>query len=137
MMNIDLALKEAKLLDAKPVQGDLGLPEGRIIAKADPARSVLLYRMTTAGRGHMPYVGAELVDDRGVLLVRDWIASIVAFVGRYRPSSHARWRIPCSRSQILRSDVPNARSIPDGRSIVPGRSTPEPKSNSPVWNMTT
>ena len=76
MMNIDLALKEAKLLDAKPVQGDLGLPEGRIIAKADPARSVLLYRMTTAGRGHMPYVGAELVDDRGVLLVRDWIASM-------------------------------------------------------------
>jgi putative heme-binding domain-containing protein len=76
MMNIELALKEAKLVDAKPVQGDLGLPDGRIIAKGDPARSVLLYRMTTAGRGHMPYVGAELVDDRGVLLIRDWIASM-------------------------------------------------------------
>lgn len=76
LMNIDLALKEAKLIDTKPVQGDLGLPDGRIIAKGDPARSVLLYRMTTAGRGHMPYVGAELVDDRGVLLIRDWIASM-------------------------------------------------------------
>jgi putative heme-binding domain-containing protein len=78
MMNIELVLKEAKLIDTKPVQGDLGLPDGRIIAKGDPARSVLLYRMTTAGRGHMPYVGAELVDDRGVLLVRDWIASMKA-----------------------------------------------------------
>ena len=81
MMNIELALKEAKLIDTKPVQGDLGLPDGRIIAKGDPARSVLLYRMTTAGRGHMPYVGAELVDDRGVLLVRDWIASMKANEG--------------------------------------------------------
>jgi putative heme-binding domain-containing protein len=75
-MNFDLALKEANLIDARPVQGDLGLPDARVIASGDPARSVLLYRMATAGRGHMPYLGSQLVDDRGLLVVRDWIASL-------------------------------------------------------------
>ena len=83
IMNIDVTLKEARLIDVAPVQGDLGLPDGRVIAKGDPARSVLLYRMTTAGRGHMPYVGAESVDDRGVLLVRDWIASMKMNTGNF------------------------------------------------------
>ena len=75
-MNIDLPLKDAKLIDFKPMLGDLGLPDARIIASGDPARSVLLYRMATAGRGHMPYLGANLVDDRGLLVVRDWIAGM-------------------------------------------------------------
>lgn len=83
VMNIDQPLKEARLVDVAPVQGDLGLPDGRVIAKGDPARSVLLYRMTTAGRGHMPYVGAESVDDRGVLLLRDWIASLKMNTGDF------------------------------------------------------
>jgi len=74
-MNVETVLKEAKLIDFKPVMGELGLPDARVIAPGDPARSVLLYRMATAGRGHMPYLGGKLVDDRGLLLVRDWIAS--------------------------------------------------------------
>ena len=75
-LNIETPLKEASLINAKPTQGDLGLPDGRVIAPGDPGRSVLLYRMATAGRGHMPYLGGKLVDDRGLLLVRDWIASL-------------------------------------------------------------
>jgi len=77
-MNIEAALKGASLIDAKPVQGGLDLPDARVIASGDPSRSVLLYRMATAGRGHMPYLGSHLVDDRGVLVVRDWIASMRA-----------------------------------------------------------
>jgi putative heme-binding domain-containing protein len=75
-MNVEVALKEASLLEFKPVRGDLGLPDARVIARGDPGRSVLLYRMATAGRGHMPYLGSQLIDDRGLLLMRDWIASI-------------------------------------------------------------
>ena len=74
-MHIETALKEANIINAKPVMGDLGLPDGRVIAPGDPGRSVLLYRMATAGRGHMPYLGGKLVDERGLLVVRDWIAS--------------------------------------------------------------
>jgi len=75
-LNIEAVLKEARVIQAKPVQGDLGLPDARVIVPGDPARSVLLYRMATGGRGHMPYLGGKLVDDRGVALVRDWIASM-------------------------------------------------------------
>jgi putative heme-binding domain-containing protein len=75
-MNVEAVLAEAKLLGNKPVQGDLGLPDARVIAPGDPHRSVLLYRMTTAGRGHMPYLGGKLVDDHGVLLIRNWIESL-------------------------------------------------------------
>jgi putative heme-binding domain-containing protein len=74
-MDIDTPLKDAALLNSKPLQGDLGLPDARVVAGGDPARSVLLLRMATAGRGHMPYLGAQLLDDRGILLLRDWIAS--------------------------------------------------------------
>jgi putative heme-binding domain-containing protein len=75
-MNADLPLSEAKLVGAKPVLGDLGLPEACVIAPGDPYRSVLLQRMATAGRGHMPYLGGQTVDDHGVILIRDWIASL-------------------------------------------------------------
>ena len=75
-LTIDTPLADARLIDVKPVQGDLGIPNARIIAPGDPYRSVLLYRMATAGRGHMPYLGGKLIDDRGLLLVRDWIASM-------------------------------------------------------------
>ena len=75
-MHLETVLKEANLLNAKPVMGDLGLPDGRIIAPGDPGRSVLLYRMATAGRGHMPYLGGKLVDERGLLVVRDWISGL-------------------------------------------------------------
>ena len=76
LLNIEQKLADARLVDAKPVQGGLGLPDARIIAPGDPYRSVLLYRMATAGRGHMPYLGGKLIDDRGLLLVRDWIAGM-------------------------------------------------------------
>lgn len=75
-MNIDAPLASARLIGTKPVQGDLGLPEARVIAPGNPARSALLYRMTTAGRGHMPYLGGKLIDDGGIMLVRDWIAGM-------------------------------------------------------------
>jgi putative heme-binding domain-containing protein len=77
-MDIETPLKSAMLVSAKPVQGDLGLTGGRVIAPGRPAQSVLLYRMATAGRGHMPYLGARLVHDQGVLLIRDWIAGMPA-----------------------------------------------------------
>ncbi|MDP3069554.1 MAG: PQQ-dependent sugar dehydrogenase [Opitutaceae bacterium] len=87
LLNIDLPLKEAKLIDEKPVQGDLGLPDARVIAPGDPARSVLLYRLATEGRGHMPYVGSRLVDARGLLLVRDWIAGLNANNSEVAPAA--------------------------------------------------
>lgn len=75
-LNIDTPLAEARLVGAKPVLGDLGLPEARVIAPGDPSRSVLVQRMATSGRGHMPYLGGQSIDNHGLLLLRDWIASL-------------------------------------------------------------
>ncbi len=86
-LNLDAVLKDASLVDAAPVRGDLGLPDARVIASGDPARSVLLYRIATAGQGHMPYLGSRLVDDRGLLLVRDWIAGLNPNAGEVLPAA--------------------------------------------------
>ncbi|MSU51754.1 MAG: c-type cytochrome [Opitutus sp.] len=87
LLNLDLAVKEAKLIDEMPVQGDLGLPDARVVASGDPARSTLLYRMATEGHGHMPYLGSRFVDERGLLLVRDWIASLKSDAAEVTPAA--------------------------------------------------
>ncbi|MEX2216914.1 MAG: PQQ-dependent sugar dehydrogenase [Phycisphaeraceae bacterium] len=77
-LNIEAKLEAARLLDAMPTQGTFDLPDGRVIAAGDPFRSVLLLRIMTTGRGHMPYVGSRMVDDRGAILIRDWINGMPA-----------------------------------------------------------
>ncbi|NNE00886.1 MAG: c-type cytochrome [Pirellulaceae bacterium] len=67
---------ELNLIDALPTQGTFGIPDARVVAAGDPGRSVLLYRMLKSGRGRMPQFGPTLIDDRGIQIVNDWIASL-------------------------------------------------------------
>jgi putative heme-binding domain-containing protein len=46
------------------------------VAPADPYRSVLYYRMAKVGSGRMPHIGSEIVDERGVRLIHDWIRQL-------------------------------------------------------------
>ncbi|HXG47160.1 MAG TPA: hypothetical protein VNO52_06020, partial [Methylomirabilota bacterium] len=64
--------------DARPTRGDFGLVGARVIAPGDPFRSVLFYRISTEGVGHMPPIGPRLVDVGGVRLLGDWIRSLPA-----------------------------------------------------------
>ena len=48
------------------------------MAAGDPYRSVLFYRIATLGRGRMPHVGSRVVDESGLGLIREWIASLPA-----------------------------------------------------------
>jgi putative heme-binding domain-containing protein len=89
-LDVELSVGESRLIDQPPAQGDLGLPEGRIIAPGDPARSVLLYRMASTGRGHMPYLGSHLADETGLRKVRDWIASLAPDPGKISPQTFAQ-----------------------------------------------
>ena len=79
-VNIDIryetTLEETRALDAKPVQGGFGIPEARVLAPGDPYRSVLYYRMAKQGRGRMPHIGSELVDEAGVRLIGDWLRQL-------------------------------------------------------------
>jgi putative heme-binding domain-containing protein len=49
--------------------------------------------MATGGRGHMPYLGGRLVDDRGLLAVRDWIARMNPNPKDIRPETIAQREI--------------------------------------------
>ena len=71
-----LTLDKSNLLGARPTQGTFGIYGARVLAPADPYRSVLLYRMAKLGRGRMPHFGSQVVDQTGLQLVHDWIDSL-------------------------------------------------------------
>jgi len=75
-MHFDLPLDKMRLVDARPVLGDLGLKHGKVVASGEPFSSVVLFRNSATGRSRMPYIGSELVDETGIALLRDWIESL-------------------------------------------------------------
>lgn len=72
----DLPLAGIKAVDLRPTQGTFGIRDARILAPADPYRSVLLFRLAKSGPGHMPHLGSKFIDHQGVTLIHDWIASL-------------------------------------------------------------
>src|SRR5438132_9176906 len=72
----DLPLAQMKIREVRPVQGTFEIPNAYILAPGDPYRSVLFYRMAKIGRGRMPHIGSELVDDKGLCLIHDWIRNL-------------------------------------------------------------
>ena len=64
------------VIDARPLRGDFGIPDARLIAAGDPERSTLYFRMAKFGRDRMPHIGAETVDVQGLALMNDWIRSL-------------------------------------------------------------
>tara|TARA_R110002096_G_scaffold159011_12_gene324678 strand:+ start:5660 stop:7936 length:2277 start_codon:yes stop_codon:yes gene_type:complete len=75
-MNAQAPLDQMNLLGTDPVKGGFGLNAAKLIAPGDPYNSVVYYRAATEGVGHMPMLGCSTVDDAGVLLLHDWIASM-------------------------------------------------------------
>ncbi len=67
---------ETKTVGIVPVQGSFQIPEAKIVAPGDPYSSTLYYRMAKTGPGHMPHLGSESVDEKGLSLVHDWIRKI-------------------------------------------------------------
>ncbi len=74
MVNADLPNSETMMLDEKPVRGELGLTNARVLFPGKPEQSVLMARIARSGNGHMPMIGAREVDPKGFQLLWDWIA---------------------------------------------------------------
>jgi putative heme-binding domain-containing protein len=70
------ALDQTKTLEVRPVQGTFGIPGAHLLSPGDPYRSVLYYRMAKLGPGRMPHIGSEIVDERGLRLIHDWIRQL-------------------------------------------------------------
>ena len=74
--NLEQPVEASRAYDAKPLRGDFGIESARVIAPGEPWRSVLLWRISTEGWGHMPLIGSRLVDLRGVQLIREWLEAL-------------------------------------------------------------
>lgn len=81
-VNIDLrfttALSATQTCNVPPTAGDLGISNVQLVAPGEPARSVLLARMKVRDQYQMPPRGSHLVDELGVQLIEQWIASMGA-----------------------------------------------------------
>ena len=72
----DFNHEQMKLFDLRPTQGTFGIDSAKMITSGDAYRSVLLYRLAKLGPGRMPRAGSHLADQRGLHLIKDWIASL-------------------------------------------------------------
>lgn len=72
----ELPLDKTKLVNEKPNLGSFNIDDARIVFSGDPSRSVLYYRTSKLGTGRMPHIGSDVVDERGVSLLRQWILSL-------------------------------------------------------------
>jgi uncharacterized repeat protein (TIGR03806 family) len=73
-----LDIKDTGTLNTKPGQGTFDLRDPRIIVPGDPDRSLVAYRMSKLGLGRMPHVASNVVDEKGLRLIRDWIKQLHA-----------------------------------------------------------
>lgn len=76
----DTPISQTEALGTRPTQGTFGIHDAKILAAGDPYRSVLYYRMAKSGPGHMPRIGANLIDEQGLTLVHDWIRRLPVHV---------------------------------------------------------
>ena len=75
MVNADLPMAETMLMNEKPLRGELGLIDARVITPGKPEQSVLISRIARIGSAHMPMIGAREVDPHGFQLLWEWIAN--------------------------------------------------------------
>jgi len=77
-MELGIATDRAKmeLIEARPQHDTFGIANAMLVAPGDPARSVLLHRLSHRSRGQMPPLVSRRVDEQAVALVQSWIESL-------------------------------------------------------------
>lgn len=71
------AFADMNVCDARPLLGDLGLTQARLLAPGEPARSVLWSRVRALDNNHMPPPRfSKTVDTHGARLLEEWIQSL-------------------------------------------------------------
>jgi uncharacterized repeat protein (TIGR03806 family) len=69
-------LSAMEICGVAPARGDLGIADALLLAPGDPARSVLLQRMTASPEHRMPPIGSSVPHAEGAALIHAWIASM-------------------------------------------------------------
>jgi putative heme-binding domain-containing protein len=87
-LHAEMLLEKTLTAGHPPNRGAFGISNPEIIAKGDPLRSALLYRVMTPSGGRMPILGSSMIDQEGILLLRDWIASLPQVEGTKNQTHH-------------------------------------------------
>ncbi|MDB5390111.1 MAG: hypothetical protein JWM11_5757 [Planctomycetaceae bacterium] len=74
-MQLDIltSLEKMKIVDVVPLHDKFGVPDAKLVAPGAPDRSILLRRVAMRGRGQMPQLSTNLVDQEAVKMFREWI----------------------------------------------------------------
>jgi putative heme-binding domain-containing protein len=65
-----------RAVNEKPMRGDFGMRDAKVIMPGSPWKSVLLHRIATSNSGHMPVVGPHEVDSDALGFMAEWILSM-------------------------------------------------------------
>jgi len=106
VLRFDTPTEELGVFGEKPLHGDFGLTNARLVAPGAPHCSVLNYRMSALAGGRMPRIGSHQVDIQGVQLLRDWIRSL-------QPTRYDDDPITHSVTQLAAGDAENSEAMID------------------------
>jgi len=73
---ITTARGKTNIIGVRPLHERFGIEDALLISPGSPDQSVLLKRLAMRGRGQMPPLATSVVDEAGVKLFREWIASL-------------------------------------------------------------
>ena len=100
-VNLELPLAETELIGEKPLRGDMGIGEARLIAPGAPWRSALLARIARNGAGRMPIIGSHEVDEQGYDLLWQWITDL----GKRTPPLEQKHSLSAAAKRIDQSSA--------------------------------
>ncbi len=72
-LRIDRAFKDARICNASPQAGNLGVADAKIVMPGDPTKSILALRMRALDQNRMPPLASHVVDETGVAAIEQWI----------------------------------------------------------------
>lgn len=78
LMNMDFnAAQEAmKMIGIKPLHQFADNPKAELVKPGEPENSVVFLRVNRRGTGQMPPLGSNVIDQKSVELLQDWIMSL-------------------------------------------------------------
>jgi len=70
------SLEKMKLVGETPYHAKFEVADAELVAPGDPARSILLKRMSLRGRGQMPPLASSQIDPAAVTAITEWIQNL-------------------------------------------------------------
>ena len=90
LMNMDFTvpLDRMRMVGVKPLHNFPDNPNAELIKPGEPDNSVVFLRMSRRGTGQMPPLSTNVVDQKSVEMLRDWITSLK---GREMDKAKTEW----------------------------------------------